>query len=166
MTRRTASLLLALCLVSAAHAEAKMQTVYLIRHAEKAAGPGRDPPLSPAGRARAERLPARFADALPAAVFANEFRRTQQTARPLALAAGVPIRMLPAATATDALLARLCALPDGAGAVVFGHSNTLPALAQAWSGQPTPMMAEDDYGQVYVLRLADCRVTEMRSERY
>ncbi len=146
--------------------EAAKQTVILVRHGEKAATAGRDPGLSAAGAARAERLPQLLANALPAAVYATEYRRTQQTARPLALAAGVPIRMLPAATAPEDVLKRLCALPDGSTAAVVGHSNTLPALVQAWSGEPAEAIADGDYARVYVLRLENCRIAGVSLLRY
>jgi len=147
-------------------AEAAKQTVILVRHGEKAATADRDPDLSPAGAARAARLPQLLANALPAAVYASEYRRTQQTARPLALAAGVPIRMLPASTAPEDLLKRLCALPDGSTAAVVGHSNTLPALVQAWSGEPAEAIADGDYGRIYVVRLDRCRVAGVSVLRY
>lgn len=166
MTRCWMSAVLGLLLCVGPAAEAAKQTVILVRHGEKAATPGRDPGLSAMGAARAERLPALLANALPAAVYATEYRRTQQTARPLALAAGVPIRMLPAAAAHQDMLARLCALPDGSTAAVVGHSNTVPALVQAWSGEPAEAIADDDYGRIYVLRLENCRIAGVSVLRY
>lgn len=166
MTRRRLVAVLVLLLCLGPPAEAARQTVILLRHGEKAATLGRDPDLSPMGAARAERLPALLANALPAAVYASEFQRTQQTARPLALAAGVPIRMLPAATRAQELLSRLCALPDGSTAAVVGHSNTVPALVQAWSGEPAEAIADGDYGRIYVVRLENCRVAGVSVLRY
>ncbi|MCC6756415.1 MAG: histidine phosphatase family protein [Arenimonas sp.] len=166
MTRCWMSAVLGLLLCVGPAAGAAKQTVILVRHGEKAAMPGRDPGLSAMGAARAERLPALLANALPAAVYATEYRRTQQTARPLALAAGVPIRMLPAATRAQELLSRLCALPDGSTAAVVGHSNTVPALVQAWSGEPAEAIADGDYGRIYVVRLENCRVAGVSVLRY
>lgn len=166
MRRRRPLALLALLMAFGPAAEAAKQTVILVRHGEKAATPGRDPDLSAMGAVRAERLPTLLSNALPAAVYATEYRRTQQTARPLALAAGVPIRMLPTATAPHDLLSRLCALPDGSTAAVVGHSNTLPALLEAWSGEPAEAIADGDYGRIYVVRLDRCRVAGVSVLRY
>lgn len=166
MKLRYLSVLLGLLSAFGPSAEAAKQTVILVRHGEKATTSGRDPGLSPAGVARAEHLPQLLANALPAAVYATEYRRTQQTARPLALAAGVPIRMLPAATDAGDLLKRLCALPDGSTAAVVGHSNTVPAQVEAWSGEPAEAIADGDYGRIYVLRLDRCRVAGVSVLRY
>lgn len=166
MTRCWMIALFGLLMAFGPTAEAAKQTVILVRHGEKAVTPGRDPGLGAMGAARAERLPALLANALPAAVYASEYRRTQQTARPLALAAGVPIRMLPAATDSRDLLSRLCALPDGSTAAVVGHSNTVPALVQAWSGEPAEAIADGDYGRIYVVRLDRCRVAGVSVLRY
>ena len=166
MTRRWRAALLGLLMAFGPTAYAAKQTVILVRHGEKASMPPGDPDLSPMGTARAERLPPLLANALPAAVYATEYRRTQQTARPLALAAGVPIRMLPATTAPQDLLARLCALPDGSTATVVGHSNTLPALLRAWTGEPAEAIADGDYGRIYVVRLDGCRVAGVGTLRY
>src|SRR3990172_10984027 len=59
-------------------------TVVVVRHAEKAAVPGDDPPLSEAGHARARALRAALADASVTAVVVSPRIRTHETARPLA----------------------------------------------------------------------------------
>ena len=67
------------------------------RHAERAdsgaGGMASDPPLSAAGRARAESLAAMLKDTKLTAIFTTEFKRTQETAAPVAAAQHV--------TATD-----------------------------------------------------------------
>ena len=74
---------------------AAQHTVFLVRHAERAdTTPGAarrwptDPDLSDAGRARAESLAAALKDAKITAIYTTEFKRTQQTAAPLAKALG------------------------------------------------------------------------------
>ena len=49
----------------------------IVRHAEKAASDGKDPDLSPAGRARAEALVRILKDSGITAIFTSEFKRTQ-----------------------------------------------------------------------------------------
>src|SRR5262245_18994088 len=61
--------------------------VFVVRHAERAdAGmqAQTDPPLSAAGEARAQKLAAMLADAGVENIFATQFKRTQDTAKPLA----------------------------------------------------------------------------------
>ena len=77
---------------------AAQSTVFVVRHAERAdagsAGAGmmaNDPDLAEAGRARAESLATALKDAGITAIYATQFKRTQQTAAPLAKALGVPV---------------------------------------------------------------------------
>ncbi|MBM4014552.1 MAG: histidine phosphatase family protein [Planctomycetes bacterium] len=104
--------------------------VFLVRHAEKAPAPPKDPPLTAAGAARADALRDLLADTGVTHLFASEFARTQATVAPLAQQLGKEVAVVGAAK-PDELLARLRALPAGAVAVVAGHSNTIPALARA-----------------------------------
>src|SRR6266446_2098902 len=63
-------------------------TILIVRHAEKADAT-KDPDLSEAGRARSEGLAKTLRDANITAIYATEFKRTQQTAAPLAKALGI-----------------------------------------------------------------------------
>src|SRR5437773_8048647 len=59
-------------------------TVIVVRHAEKNIEPANpDPDLSPAGQARAQELARMFGDAGVNAIYATQFKRTQQTVKPL-----------------------------------------------------------------------------------
>src|SRR5688500_17198927 len=62
--------------------------VLLVRHAEKAAAPADDPPLTEVGTTRAQALKAALADAGVRHVIATPRRRTSDTAKPLADALG------------------------------------------------------------------------------
>jgi broad specificity phosphatase PhoE len=142
-------------------ASARSQTVFLIRHAEKAAEPGADPVLSEAGTARAARLPGLFANAMPAAVFSSQFQRTQLTAQPVAGAAGIAVTVIAigkedADSYPGTVLEKICGLPDGATALVVGHSNTVPAMVSAWTGEPVPAIADDQYDRLFMVRLRAC----------
>jgi broad specificity phosphatase PhoE len=79
MKRFAFCFLLASALLSTATAQS---TIFVVRHAEKADAT-KDPDLSEAGRARAEALAKALRDAKIAAIYATEFKRTQQTAAPL-----------------------------------------------------------------------------------
>src|SRR5882724_305486 len=66
-------------------------TVIVVRHAEKNIEPSNpDPDLSPAGQARAQELSRMFGDAGVNAIYATQYKRTQQTVKPLADKLGLP----------------------------------------------------------------------------
>src|SRR4051812_42706864 len=91
----------AIALYLAVSAFAAPAVVLVVRHAEKAAQPADDPPLTPAGRQRAAEL-ARVVQAWSAAgapvraLFASEVKRTQQTLEPLTAATGVKVSVVAA----------------------------------------------------------------------
>ena len=60
--------------------------VILVRHAEKATLPADDPDLSPAGQARAKALTTTLESSGVDVIITTEFRRTRETAAPLAAA--------------------------------------------------------------------------------
>lgn len=152
-------LAIALALAAPAAGEPSGATVVVVvRHAEKAADDARDPALNEAGTARALRLAERLAAAGLDAVYATQFRRTQQTAAPAAARAGIDVAIRPvdkanADTYGDQLARDLRALPAGSTALVVGHSNTVPGIVTAISGQPAPEMPETEYDRYTVIVL-------------
>ena len=132
--------------------------VVVVRHAEKATDDPRDPSLTPAGTARAQTLAQRLEGAGLDAVYATQYRRTQLTAAPAAKQAGLDVTVRPADAANAASyapdLARdLRALPAGSTALVVGHSNTVPGIVSAISGQPAAPMPETEYDRYTVIVL-------------
>lgn len=130
-------------------------TVVVVRHAEKLAGP--NPLLTAEGRQRAEALVEVLSGSPVAGVYATNLCRTALTAEPLALELGVPIRVqtvtdqggleecgltaplspLPASVdSADALAGAILSAHRGRLAVVVGHSNTVPALVEAFGLEP------------------------------
>ncbi|MGH8250965.1 MAG: SixA phosphatase family protein [Steroidobacteraceae bacterium] len=141
---------LAIWLLSAA----STTTVFVMRHAEKAATPGEDPPLSPVGEARALALAEHFGRAPKGigidSVIVSEFRRTQETVRPLANRLGVPVIVVPAKEPARAVR-RALDENRGGRVLIVGHSNTVPAIVEELSGEKVPEMSEAEYGIVYVV---------------
>ena len=134
--------------------------VVLVRHAEKVADGTRDPALTDAGRARAVALAERLAGERVVAVYATEFRRTQETARPAAEAAGLDVTVEPVGTDgvetfTDRMVARVRGhlSPGGGTVLVVGHSNTIPDLAAALTGETVAPMPETEYDRVMTVAL-------------
>lgn len=133
---------------------ASTTTVFVMRHAEKAEAPAEDPPLSPAGEARALELAQHFGRAPKAlgfdSIIVSELRRTQETVRPLANRLGIPVIVVPA---SDPAEAARRALDENRGGrvLIVGHSNTVPAIVEELSGEEVPEMSELEYGVVYVV---------------
>jgi broad specificity phosphatase PhoE len=139
-------LVFAVCLSTAA----AQSNIFIVRHAEKAASTGKDPDLSEAGRVRAESLAKMLKDATIAAIYATEFKRTQQTEAPLAKALGISATNLPAkdvATLTEKLRA------SNGNALVVGHSDTIPDLIKALGISAPINIAEHDYDNLFIVVL-------------
>jgi phosphohistidine phosphatase SixA len=123
--------------------------VLLVRHAERAAQPGADPPLSAAGEQRAETLAHVAGQSDVSTIFVTEFQRTQQTAEPLATALGLtPIEIASGdvAALTDAIRDR-----RGQAMLVVGHSNTIPEIIDELGGGAVAAIAESEFDNLYVL---------------
>jgi broad specificity phosphatase PhoE len=132
-------------------------TVIFVRHAEKAELPADDPPLSDAGKLRVEELTRQLvkADVVQGidAVYATPYRRTVETAKPVADALGLPVNSYDAAD-TEAIMERIVKQHKGKIILVVGHSNTLPALiGNMGASKKVPPIAEDEYDNIYVVSI-------------
>ena len=122
-------------------------TVVLLRHADRHQS-GSDG-LSPAGEKRATLLVRMFREAGVSAIFTSEFKRTKDTAAPLAQALAVsaqPIASHPNAARTQVLNA-------GPLALVVGHSDTVPALIAALGGPSGIEIKELEFDRMFVLTI-------------
>lgn len=136
--------------------------VFVVRHAERAdAGmqAQRDPALSAAGEARAQKLAAMLADAGVKDIFATEFKRTQDTAKPLAAKTGVAVEQV-GSTDTAQLIAKIKLHPDDV-VLVVGHSNTVPAILKALAGVDVAI-SENEYDNLFVVVPATGTMTRVR----
>ncbi len=122
-------------------------TIFIVRHAEKADAT-KDSDLSEAGRARAEALARMLKDANITAIYTTEFKRTQQTAAPLAKALGITVTTLPAENSA-ALIAKVRTL--NGNSLVVGHGNTIPDLIKALGISEPINIAENDYDNLFVV---------------
>ena len=127
--------------------------VILVRHAEKSAEPGNDPPLSAAGAARAEALAVALRDAGVTAVITTQLRRTRETAQPVAASRNIVPQVIPAGGAAAHAEAVAAAVKrHGEGTVlVVGHSNTVPAIIAALGGPRLPDLCESAYSNLFTL---------------
>jgi broad specificity phosphatase PhoE len=145
---------LAVALAIYAYRSVSTTTVVIVRHAEKALGTIDDPPLSPEGEQRSERLALIFGERTGAghldAIYVTDTRRTQQTAAPLAARLHLVPVVLPAADISG-IAARLLQEHRGGTVLFLGHSNTLPQLVRELSGKMIEPIPDEDYGEIYVL---------------
>jgi broad specificity phosphatase PhoE len=130
---------------------------FVVRHLHTPAGE-RDPDLTEEGRRQAALLANRFGEDRPAAIYVSHFKRSQQTAAPLAARLGLtPIVYDPADT--PALVARVRAGPRPA--LIVGHSNTVPDIVAQLGGPRPPPLVHEDFGDIWRIE-ADGTTTRSR----
>jgi phosphohistidine phosphatase SixA len=126
-------------------------TVIMIRHAEKVIDPNNpDVDLSPAGQARAQELVRMFGDAGINAIYATQYKRTQQTVKPLADRLGLPINQVNSKNTAD-LVAQIHAQHAGQVIFISGHNNTVPEIIAALGGPTYPTIPETEYDNLYIV---------------
>ena len=138
--------------------ESRLPTTFvLVRHAEAEAAmeEGGDPPLSAAGRARAELL-ADFLENIDVvssvnAIYASDRRRTQQTAEPLAKRLGLEVQV-DAQDDAERLVSAIQREYARDIVLIVTHRNVIgPLIAELHGKNPLPEMGPDDYDNVYIV---------------
>jgi 2,3-bisphosphoglycerate-dependent phosphoglycerate mutase len=127
-------------------------TIILVRHAEKKIVPpeNKDPDLSPEGQVRAQELVRMFSESGIAAVYATQYKRTQQTIKPLAEKLGIPVSQVEAKK-TSELVKQLRSRNAGQVIFIAGHNNTVPEIIAALGGPQLPIIPETEYDNLYIL---------------
>jgi broad specificity phosphatase PhoE len=129
--------------------------VILVRHAEKAAEPPDDPPLTAAGEKRARNLATVLADTGVSAIVTSEALRTRATAGPLAK--DLDLTPVVVAVKGRALEEHVTAVAaevrrhPGEVVLVVGHSNTIPAIVAALGGPRLRDIGDAEFGNLFVL---------------
>lgn len=138
-------------------------TIIFVRHAEKTIEAGDDPGLSEAGKARAAELARQLVDADVVAgvdaIYASQYRRTQETAQLVAaehkdkLQKDVLVNTYDAAD-TETVLEEILKNHKGKIVLVVAHSNTVPDLiANLGASKKVPPIADDEYDNIYVITI-------------
>lgn len=156
------------CLFLACHAQKPVApasaSVFVVRHAEKADPSDPDTPLSEAGEMRAQALASTLKGKGVNAVYATEFKRTQQTAKPTAQAVGVDVIIINNAD-RPTLIERAKSAPMGSAVLIVGHSNTVPDIVRELSGEAVDGISENEFDNLYeVVFEADGRKHLVRSK--
>jgi 2,3-bisphosphoglycerate-dependent phosphoglycerate mutase len=140
-------------------------TVILVRHAEKKIEPNDpDPDLSPEGVARAQEIARVFGESGVQTIYATQFKRTQQTVKPLADRTAVPVSLLDA-NKTDELVKRIQTNLRGQTIFVAGHNNSVPALVSALAGETYPLIPESEYDNLFIVtvyRFGKAKVVKLK----
>jgi broad specificity phosphatase PhoE len=140
--------------------------VVLVRHAEKAAVEGNDPPLSEAGETRARVLAQTLNGMRFHAVVATERQRTQATARPLAQAHGLTPEIVALSGPHVENVAAAVRRHAGRTVLVVGHSNTVPRIIHALGGPQMRDLCEPEYSHLYVLVLKEGAAPRLDQRTY
>ncbi len=137
----------------ASASQAQPPVIFLVRHAERAAVSGHVPSdtgLSREGKERAEDLARALKDAQITAIYTTEYKRTRETAEPLAQSLGIR----PEIVQSDdfrTLIAKLKALRGNA--LVVGHSNTLPQIINELGVTSRVTVAETEHDNLFMVVL-------------
>lgn len=123
--------------------------VIVVRHAEKTSDSARDPDLSVAGHARAERLAMLLAPRNIVATYASGYLRTQQTVAPTAAKHALAVTTYDASRDASEFAAQLRRDHPRGSILVAGHSNTVPAIVSALCQCPVPDMDDATYDRLY-----------------
>ncbi len=139
----------------AVYRSAGTTVVLLMRPAAKDPGTIADPPLSPEGEERAQRLAHLFGDGVAAtgldAIYVTEDRRAQQSAAPLAQRLHrVPVIF--GAAGVRATAARLLHDHTGQAVLVIAGGGSFAQMLRALGGEELPAV-QDDADVIYVVSL-------------
>lgn len=160
-------LILAAAMLIFASTEAPAQgnkTIVLVRHAEKAASTEMDKTgdvdLSAEGRQRAERLAQAIKKYKPHEIFATDYKRTRQTAEPIAKLRGKTIQTYDPQKQAELIPKILASKTDHY--LIVGHSNTIPALANLLMKKEVfKQLPDPEYGVFWVIRMKNGVVTKI-----
>ena len=142
------------CLFASGSIVAQKKIIVLVRHSEKdvSVANNPDPDLSAEGRERAQRLIKLVNKYRPSEIFSTNYKRTRQTAEPLAAKRKKEIKTYDPAKAAE-MVTQMLASKTGRYLVV-GHSNTIPALANLLAKKEVfRNLLDTEYGVFWVIRL-------------
>lgn len=142
------------------------KTIFLVRHAEKCTEPAGDPDLTEYGRQRAQDLTRVLMDVELDAIYSTPFKRTLNTARPLAQMHGVKIIETPAESGfMEAMVSRIKA-GEAHNILISGHSNTTPVVVNLLAGTTYENLDESEYDRLFIVVLHNDGAASVSILRY
>jgi len=131
-----------------------VSTIILLRHAEKADDGTKDPPLNTAGIERSQKIAAMLKDTQVDAIFSTNYKRTRETAQPIAEMKNLTIQSYEPRNSES--MAQILESHKGKTVVMIGHSNTVPWTANYLVGKETYQNLDDnDYNDMLIVSLWD-----------
>ena len=135
---------------------AQKKTIILVRHAEKVDA-SQDPELSAEGKQRAERLAKVIKQYKPGAIYSTDFKRTHDTAAPMAARRHLKIQTYDAKKPDELIDAIMKS--ETKRFLVVGHSNTIPGLANLLGKKELFKNLDDaEFGAIWIVRIKDGKV--------
>lgn len=149
------------------YADTSTTILYVVRHAEKLKNEGDDPSLSDAGIARAKRLAVIFEKAYISRLVISNKKRTRETLADVKAKLDPPTETVPGDILPAWLNIELFQSNKGKKLIVAHHSNTIPMMLN-WLMKPGNFtdIADDDYGNFYIVSTRGQGQTEVMSLRY
>ncbi|NCU06039.1 MAG: histidine phosphatase family protein [Chitinophagaceae bacterium] len=142
----TITLLLASC---------SRNTIYIVRHAEKAtanANMSSDVPLSAEGSQRAQNLKTLLQGHDFAAIYSTPYIRTKTTAQPLSEAKQLPVQLYSPKDTTDKFIAHVKSIKKK-DVLIVGHSNTVDDLVNKLMGKDLLTdLPETEYDNLFMVK--------------
>jgi len=140
--------------LSFVNAQTITTTFILVRHAEKGDDGTKDPDLTEAGKARAQRLTAMLSKSQVDAVYSTAYKRTRNTVTPLATSKGITVIDYDAFK-TEAI-DRILSQHNGGTVVIAGHSNNIPWIANYLTGKETYKdFADTEYENILIVTVLE-----------
>lgn len=137
--------------------ENENKVIYLVRHAEKDLTPQNNPPLTTDGVIRSVDLSSWFKDIEIDTIFATDYTRMRETAKPVAEDKNLELSIY------DALdfdgFAKSLQDMEADTILVIGHSNTILEQIEALGlERPQEEIKENEYDKIFEVRLANKEV--------
>ena len=142
--------------------------IYLVRHAEKDTTDrtNKDPELSGEGLKRAQDLKKLLKKKKPAVIFSSPYKRTQNTARPLAEALQQEIKTYDPGN-LKAFATQLLAEHKGKKILIVGHSNTLLETIEALGiERPIAKIDDREYYYVFHIKIEEGKKAVVKTMKY
>lgn len=130
-----------------------LRAVVIVRHGEKAEQPKDNPPLSAAGKARAQSLLETLRDAGLTTIITTDQERTRATASPLESALHLKGVIVPRTEVprNDAAAIAAAVRQAGGTVLVVTHQLTIPAIIAALGGPAVATMCDTEFSNLYVM---------------
>ncbi len=134
--------------LSIGQAQTTPSVIFIVRHCEKAMESTDNPNLAEEGKKRATHLAEILKNTGIEAVYSTNYKRTMQTAEPLATVLKItPNAYEPREAAFGEMLRK-----SGKKVLVVGHSNTVPDLLNQLTGTNN-YQPNDGYGDLWVVTM-------------